>query len=312
MERDGGSLLYFRADPDVPITYWENMSVKEKQEFLQLRDQFHQNQKASMKDRRLVSFGNEMQMVLKYTEKSDTFRENKCILIGIAFAGPFICVNTRQLKTFLGRCKSSINGSFQQLGYVALRTKSKARNCVLSVLPSLSNEPNLLRQWSVRYASDDAKYCYISRFMPSQLPTITPEDLFEERKQNSALPQRQMTTATSMQNIAQFSRMNTAVAHQIPRVPSVPVQKSILPPPISKQSKKMIEFDLPEVSELGFYDDTPDMPELSTSFTLDCFNDVDLLDSNTNIEWDSKLSEFLQVPRSRSAYFEDMTDLAQL
>ena len=123
-----------------------------------------------------------MTTILQFLEQSESGREWRCILAGVAFAGPFICVNTRQLKNFLGRCKSSINGSFQQLGYVAVRTKSKAKSCVLSVIPSLANDPNLLRQWTVRCASDDAHFCFVSKFQPHPMPTITPEDLNEERK----------------------------------------------------------------------------------------------------------------------------------
>jgi hypothetical protein len=73
-------------------------------------------------------------VVLKFLEYSESHREERCILAGIAFAGPFICVNTRLLKSFLGRCKSSINGGFQQMGYVAIKTKTKARGCVAAVL----------------------------------------------------------------------------------------------------------------------------------------------------------------------------------
>ena len=179
---DASILNLLPPESSLPATYWNNLSQNDKAEFLKLRNQLHQSQKTSVKDRRLVSFSNEMTTILQFLEQSETGRECRCILAGVAFAGPFICVNTRQLKNFLGRCKSSINGSFQQLGYVAVRTKSKAKSCVLSVIPSLASDPNLLRQWTVRCASDDAHYCFVSKFQPNPMPTITPEDLNEERK----------------------------------------------------------------------------------------------------------------------------------
>lgn len=313
--------LFYGADLDVPMSYWENMALKDKTEFIQLRDSFHQNQKTSVKDRRLVSFSNEMQMVLNFTEKNDTYRENKCILIGVAFAGPFICVNTRQLKTFLGRCKSSINGSFQQLGYVALRTKSKARNCVLSVLPSLSNESNLLRQWSVRCASEDAKFCYISKCMPAHLPEITAEDLFDERKtqqpqqQSSMLhvPQKIIPTATSMQNIAQqLSRYNSE-KRLPPKVNSAPFPKQASSMYNNTKAKidDSLDFDLPTVSELGLGDFNQKV-EMTPSFSVGNFDEIDddIDYSSTYTEdWRSKWNDFLNVPRSRSAaLFDDIED----
>jgi hypothetical protein len=164
-----------------PPAHWSSLCQDDKTEFLRLRHHFHQTQKGSVKDKRLISFAHEMTSILQFLDRSDAGFEQRSILTGIAFAGPFICVNTRQLKDLLGRCKSSINGSFQQLGYVAVRTKSKARTCVLSMLPGLVNEPNVLRQWTVRGASDDSQICFVSRFQPEPLPKITPEDLVDDR-----------------------------------------------------------------------------------------------------------------------------------
>ena len=178
---EASNLALHAPDPSLPGTYWSQLTLEDKMEFLKLRTKLHETQKASMKDRRLVSFSNEMATILKFLERDERCREQRCVLSGVAFAGPYICVNTRQLTSFLGRCKSSINGSLQQLGYVAVRTKSKARACVLAVMPILANDPNLLRQWTVRGASSDALFCFVSRFQPDPLPVILPEDLNEDK-----------------------------------------------------------------------------------------------------------------------------------
>lgn len=171
-------------DPSLPIVYWNQLNQEDKDEFIRLRTSLHQSQKQSntVKDSRLMTFSNEMKTILKFIEHDESGRQQRSILTGVAFAGPFICVNTRQLKNFLGRCKSSINGSLQQLGYIAVKTKSKARSCVLAVMPLLTNDVNLLRQWTVRGASEDALFCFVSSFHPNQLPLITAEDLNEDRR----------------------------------------------------------------------------------------------------------------------------------
>lgn len=165
-----------------PSIFWNQLSQEEKRDFLQTRNAFHQAQKGTGKDRRVVSFRRELLSVLNFIEKSEIHKDIRSILVGLCFAGPFICVNTRTLKGFLGRCKSSINGSFQQMGYAAVRTKSKARNCVLAVLPNLAEDQITLRQWTVRYATNDVEFCYLSSFRFVQLPTITEADLVEEKK----------------------------------------------------------------------------------------------------------------------------------
>ena len=169
-------------DTQQPQFYWNQLSGEERAEFIKLKAGFKQGQKISCKDRRIVTFRKELLLVLRFLERSRENMEARAVLVGVAFAGPIVCVNTRQLKSFLSRCKSSINGSFQQLGFVAVRTKAKARSCITSVLPSLQDDQELLRQWTVRYTSDDAPFCFVSSFSHMGCPTIEPDDLFDERK----------------------------------------------------------------------------------------------------------------------------------
>jgi hypothetical protein len=164
----------FRPHP----VFWERLPTDDKAEFIRLRNQLHQTQQTPPgKDPRVVNFRKELLTVLKFLERSESYREERCILAGIAFAGPFICVNTRLLKSFLGRCKSSINGGFQQMGYVAIKTKTKARACIVTVMRPLINDPGLLRQWTVRGASPGAESCFVSSFPVSLLPEIGQSDL---------------------------------------------------------------------------------------------------------------------------------------
>jgi hypothetical protein len=167
---------------------WDQLSPDDKAEFIKLKADFHRGQKFTSKDRRITTFHRELQVVLEWLERSDDNKEIRCIIAGLCFAGPYVCINTRQLKSFLGRCKSSINGCFQQLGFVALRTKSKARNCVLSVLPSLCNQQDVLRQWAVRWTSEGACFCFISSFSSAGMPAITQEDLGDPHGQPRPKP----------------------------------------------------------------------------------------------------------------------------
>jgi hypothetical protein len=111
-----------------------------------------------------MPFSEDLLMLLEFIERSPGGREDRAILVGLAFAGPYVCVNTRQLKALLGRCKSSINGSFHVLGYASM--KSRASECLAAVLPSLMKELPLLRQWTVRCASENAPFCFASRYWP--------------------------------------------------------------------------------------------------------------------------------------------------
>jgi hypothetical protein len=201
-------------EASLPQPYWGNLSPADKTEFLRLRTSFYQGQRtSSTKDKKIVSFSNELISILKYIQHSEVGRENRTVMVGVCFAGPFIGVNTRQLKNFIGRCKSSINSSLQQLGYVALKTKSKARTCILSIIPSLINDQNILKQWTIRCASDDTQFCFVTDLRSLKLPVITPEDLGEDghNYQNStpALVSTNTPPVSSSQPITSISQPKT-------------------------------------------------------------------------------------------------------
>lgn len=182
--RSGGG----ESDPPQPSKFWGMLNTDDKMEFLKLRTTFHRSGSASGKDRRVATFQKELRSILLFLERDSLHGEERSIVSGIAFAGPFICVNTRQLKAFLGRCKSSINGSFQQMGYVALRTKTKARNCIATILKPLIKEQAILRQWTVRCAARNAQCCFVSSFPVSSLPQVTEADLVDDHHRPAIQP----------------------------------------------------------------------------------------------------------------------------
>lgn len=318
-----------------PATFWNILSQDDRNEYLRLRQSFHNGQKISSKDRRIVTFRKELNIVLQYLERSSENMEARCILIGVCFVGPLICVNTRQLKSFLSRCKSSINGSFQQLGYVALKTKAKARSCCVAVLPSLQNHQTVLRQWTVRVAGEDAPFCFVSSYKYVDLPEITDEDLFDEKpkpiRSNSShinapplmfphqfiQQQQQSILNNSLMNDPNFNnnqktvtfgniyqtqplqnQPNNMMGYGLPNpqnhIINVQPSNNMMPnnnAPTISFKPKMIEDDLPTLSldnddynigsPISFNSNSNNnflsgnFPLMSSSFSQDCFIDMD-------------------------------------
>jgi hypothetical protein len=164
----------------IPPYFWRLLSPNDKNEFTQLRSIFYQNKGSMARHRRALTFANELHMVLDYIERAPDNMESRAIVSGICFTGPIICVNTRQLKSLLSRCKSSINGILQELGYASLRPRSKTRSCIFAILPSIERTPEIARHWSVRHASERSSFCFVSKFPTPVLPTIAREDLDQE------------------------------------------------------------------------------------------------------------------------------------
>ncbi|OHT05588.1 hypothetical protein TRFO_26584 [Tritrichomonas foetus] len=293
----------------LPSAYWSKLSQEDKNEFQRLRAHFHQSQKVSSKDPRLVSFSNELHSVLKFIERSEQGRECRTILTGVAFAGPFICVNTRLLKSFLGRCKSSINGSFQQLGYVAIKTKSKARSCVLAIMPTLINDQNILRQWTVRCASEDAKFCFVTSLVSLQLPVVTSDDLNEDHKLSRAnsIPNGQISGQINSQ-IGTSSILNPiASSFHSTASSSVASISSISPAGASS----FIQQQQQQLTNQGFVhhvswanDFATNIPEMPISYSVECFSNIgdSFPDpSDYNAEWNPMYEK--SMTRSQSANF---------
>jgi hypothetical protein len=149
---------------------------------------FQEAPKMTCKDRRLDTFPRDLMLAISYIERSPTNTEARAILVGLCFIGPCVCVNTRQLKTFMARCKSSINGSFQQLGYVLIAARAKARECVLASLPALRAHREVMRQWTARFVSETARHCFLSSFPAARLPEIGMKDLYTEQKLRNPTP----------------------------------------------------------------------------------------------------------------------------
>jgi hypothetical protein len=74
----------------------------------------------------------------------------RALVCGICWFEGSIAINTHQLKILTNKCKSSINGLFQALGYGMVPSGSDAAAPLLTYLPFMRGNFNELRQWTVR------------------------------------------------------------------------------------------------------------------------------------------------------------------
>jgi hypothetical protein len=157
----------------VPFTYWGLLSEDDRLEYMRLSRRFFVDQKLSAlvragRERREVVFMKEVLAVLQYIERSSENTEVRSIVTGLCFHGPFVCINTRALKGILCRCKSSINGLFQELGYGQRRARHD-REFVMLAMPSLRKDLGVLRQWTIRQVADHSMFCFVSK-----IPRVEP------------------------------------------------------------------------------------------------------------------------------------------
>ena len=125
----------------------------DKAQYVQMREVFQNEQEHAMHERHQSHFREQIERIRRWVDARIVHRQVRGLIAGLISCGAYICVNTRQLQKLMGRCKSSINNGFQQLGYCSVKSKSRASQCLLTTLPCLVKDQRLSRQWTVRYCA---------------------------------------------------------------------------------------------------------------------------------------------------------------
>jgi hypothetical protein len=130
---------------------WSALSPSDQRAYLTLMSRFRHETRPSEKDRNGTLFRQDIHSIVEFINSSSDGRENRSIVCGLAISGTFLCVHIRQLKNFIARCKSSLNNSFQRLGFCQVDTKRMFVDCMAAILPSIACDPSSTRQWTVRH-----------------------------------------------------------------------------------------------------------------------------------------------------------------
>jgi hypothetical protein len=110
------------------------------------------------RNKRLESFGETLDAVRAFAVRGAGDDWARCLVCGVVWLPGSIATNTRQLRLLTDKCKSSINGSLQRMGYAfrrsaraGTRTRSSGIGCPRSASAAE------LRQWTVRQAGAPAR-----------------------------------------------------------------------------------------------------------------------------------------------------------
>lgn len=212
-----------KINPFHALPFWDELPDEDKSEYQILRESFQQQHLAHSKGRsNSFSFQNDLRSVLTYIERNPENQEARSIVCGVFFGNSYVCVNTRQLKYLIGKCKSSINNGFQHLGYVS--SKNKVKTCLITALPNLLNDPTLMRQWTVRCADSNALPIKKLLMMTQQRPLLpTPQININVHREALPVP---LFTAPPKEDTEET---------EMPIFPSLiprPLSTPILPPPL--------------------------------------------------------------------------------
>jgi hypothetical protein len=75
----------------------------------------------------------------------------RCLVCGVCWLPSGLAINNRQLSLLINKCKSSINGSLQKMGYSTLQSRTESTGALCDSIPLLRDNFNELREWTVRF-----------------------------------------------------------------------------------------------------------------------------------------------------------------
>jgi hypothetical protein len=130
--------------------YFELLSDRDQFGYSELRSTLSSQLCRNRRGKRLENFSEMMASIRAFCVRPDEDDWKRCLVCGVYWLSSGIAINNRQLSLLLDKCKSSINGSLQKMGYSTLQARTESTNALSDAIPVLKNNFNELREWTVR------------------------------------------------------------------------------------------------------------------------------------------------------------------
>lgn len=134
--------------------YFDELSYEDQKSYIELRNFLSSKEYRNNRGHRLTKFSEILNAIQQFCIKNDENDVKRCMVCGVLWLPPKgIAINIRQLHLLLDKCKSSINGSLQRMGYNPLPPKNELVGQLIDLIPSLKDNFPGLREWTIRTLS---------------------------------------------------------------------------------------------------------------------------------------------------------------
>ena len=130
--------------------FWWMINNADKYQYTCLKLAIASNCTKNQRNKRIETFSEVMEAIKTFAIRGDQEDKIRCLVCGIAWLPEGIAINTHQLKKLVSKCKSSINGSLQKMGFIVNLGRTEAANAVTNNFTFLKDNNTELRKWSVR------------------------------------------------------------------------------------------------------------------------------------------------------------------
>lgn len=139
------------ASSDILPEYWDLLSETDKLDYQSLKVTFNADSFRRNRGHRIETFDGILDTIRRYAEKGDDDDWKRFLVCGVCWMDRAIAINTRQMRILIAKCKSSINGSLQKMGYSTNTSHSESWKILFSRIPLLKDNFTEIRQWTIRY-----------------------------------------------------------------------------------------------------------------------------------------------------------------
>ena len=129
---------------------WQLLKRNDLEDYIKLRLNNEEDSMKSKKGEKMEAFSSRLKEIKNYIERDKEDEWKRSIACGIIFLESGIAINIQNFKMLLSRCKSSINGSFQQKGYSTIPGNQTIYQEIIAKVPFFSKNPSELKKWTFR------------------------------------------------------------------------------------------------------------------------------------------------------------------
>ena len=132
--------------------YYQCLNARDQMEYNNLRNEIAKTIATSGRSHFCKSFGAIVNVIEKYVVRHNTDDNKRSLVCGIVWMNnkEILALNTRQLTTLIGKCKSSVNAGFQSIGYSTVPMEAEPAAELAGTFPFLRESFGLMRQWTLR------------------------------------------------------------------------------------------------------------------------------------------------------------------
>jgi hypothetical protein len=136
-------------EPGDPM-FFSLLDDEDQKKYVELRTLLHSSDKRYKRYKRIEALQDALDLIRDFCVRGNDSDWRRCLVCGVCWIGQDIAINTRQLRVLIDKCKSSINGALNKMGYGTAPVKSAIAASLLAYIPFLKGNFVEQRQWTVR------------------------------------------------------------------------------------------------------------------------------------------------------------------